>query len=265
MSKTGTWYTATDYLAPLLAGIGRTITSTIIGTGGLGLFVAGNDSVYFYDSINRQVNVWSANMTISHPVMMISTYCRDLFADENNTLYCSVTDLHQVVTKALTDPTNTLVTVAGTGCAGPASDQLYYPGGIFVRFNVGIYVADAFNNRIQRFSPGQMIATTLAGFGAPGTISLNHPMDVVLDGDGYVFIVDTENHRIIGSGPRGFRCVAGCMNASGSASNQLTRPQSMSFDSDGNIWVADTGNGRVQNFTVNNVSFGEHLRVEWNG
>ena len=263
MSKTGTWYAATEYPALVLAGIGRTITTTTIGTGGFGLFVAGNDNLYFYDYINRQVNVWTANMTISHPVMMISTYCRDLFADENNTLYCSVTDLHQVVTKALNDPTNTLVTVAGTGCAGSASDQLYYPGGIFVRFNVGIYVADAFNNRIQRFSPGQMSATTLAGFGAPGTISLNHPMDVVLDGDGYVFIVDTENHRIIGSGPRGFRCVAGCMNASGSASNQLTRPQSMSFDSDGNIWVADTGNGRFQNFTVNNVSSGRYLHVIW--
>ena len=76
-------------------------------------------------------------------------------------------------------------------------------------------------HRIQRFSPGSQNAATVAGTGAPGTVTLYYPRGVVLDGDGYLFIVDSNNNRIIGSGPDGFRCVAGCVNGSGSGSNQL--------------------------------------------
>ena len=186
--------------------------------------------------------------------MFISQFCRDLFVDQNNTLYCSVTDMHQVVAKSLDDPTNTFTMVAGTGCYGLASDQIASPAGIFVDMNVSLYVADKDNHRIQKFVYGSKYGTTVAGSGASGTINLNHPIDIVLDGNGYLFIADTCNHRIVRSGPYGFRCVAGCTGGSGSASNQLTYPHSLSFDSDGNIWVADTENHRIQKFILNNAS-----------
>ena len=256
VSNTGKWYAALYYGRPILAGSRESINTTTIGFSGFSLFVAGNDNVYFYDDDNKQVNVLLGNTTNSQPVMLIGTFCLDLFVDQNNTLYCSVTNMHEVVAKSLDEPMNTLVVAAGTGCAGSASDQLYYPGGIFVRSNFELYVADSNNNRIQRFNPGQMTASTLAGDGAPGTINLNHPIGVVLDGDDYLFIVDTNNHRIVRSGPNGYQCVAGCTNTSGSASNQLTYPQSLSFDSDGNMWIGDSGNGRIQKFALNNVSSG---------
>ena len=41
-----------------------------------------------------------------------------------------------------------------------------------------------------------------------------------MDGNGYLFIADKENHRIVGSGPNEFRCLIGCTE-SGSANNQL--------------------------------------------
>ena len=230
------------------------MNSTMISSGGYCLFVAGNENVYSYDDNNKQLNVWSANASNNQPVMFINTYCRDLFVDENNTLYCSITNMHHVVTKSLNDPTNTFATVAGTGCFGSDSDMLAYPVGLFVALNFSLYVADSNNHRIQHFLQGSKNATTVAGNGASGTFLLHDPMDVVLDGDGYLFIVDTNNHRIIRSGPYGFRCVVGCMETYGSASNQLTRPESMSFDNQGNIWVADTGNGRIQKFILNNAS-----------
>ena len=186
--------------------------------------------------------------------MVISTCCQALFVDQSNSLYCSVSDVHQIVTKSLNDPTNTLSIVAGTGCSGSGPDMLSIPSGIFVDLSSSFYVADRNNHRIQYFAYGNRNATTVAGNGASGTFYLNYPRDVVLDGNNYLFVVDTYNHRIIRSGPNGFRCVAGCMNTSGLASNQLTHPHSMSFDSDGNIWVADTDNGRIQKFILNNVS-----------
>ena len=77
-----------------------------------------------------------------------------------------------------------------------------------------------------------------------------------MDADGYLFIVDSSNHRIVGSGPGGFRCVVGCSGSSGPGSYQLNGPQTMSFDSDGNIFVADSGNGRLQKFLLAQNSCG---------
>lgn len=60
------------------------------------------------------------------------------------------------------------------------------------------------------FLPGQSVAITLAGFGANVHFTLNKPTSVVLDGDGYLFIVESQNHRIIRSVQNGFKCIVGC-------------------------------------------------------
>ena len=72
-------------------------------------------------------------------------------------------------------------------------NQISYmiPTESFVDISFDLYVADSVNNRIQRFSSGQMNATTVAGNGTSGTIFLKTPMDILLDGDGYLFIVDS--------------------------------------------------------------------------
>ena len=254
VTKTNRWYATVNGLSRIFTGIGGSVNSTITTNSGYSVFVAGNDNVYSYDDANMQVNVWLGNTTSHQPVMFIRDNCAALFVNLNNTLYCSVPEMHQVVAKSLDDPTNTLTIVAGTGCYGSASNLLAYQRGIFVDLNSSLYVADTGNNRIQRFSSGGMNASTVVGTGAPGTMILSSPMDIVLDGDGYLFIVDTGNNRIIGSGPNGFRCVVGCANASGSIPNGLMNPNSMSFDSDGNIWVADTGNGRIQKFMFRDAS-----------
>jgi hypothetical protein len=204
------------------------------------------DNGYYYGEVDR----WLLNATNSIPAMYITQSCYGLFIDINNTLYCSLQSLHQVVAKSLNDISNTLKIAAGTGCYGSASNMLYYPQGIYVDINFNLYVADLINSRIQRFQSGQLNAITVAGAGAPGTITLYNPTSVVLDADGYLFIVDYGNSRIIGSGPAGFRCVAGCSGASGSASNQLYNPQTMAFDSYGNIFVTDLDNGRIQKFVL---------------
>jgi hypothetical protein len=223
----------------------------------MSLFVTSAGDIYIDNgNLYGQVDKWSINATNSVPAMYVPTNCYGLFVDINNTLYCSLANLNQVVTKSLDDSSNTLRIVAGTGCYGSASTMLRSPNGIFVDINFKLYVADSNNNRIQLFRSGQLNATTLAGNGAPGTITLSYPTSVVLDVDGYLFIVDRNNHRIIGSGPTGFRCVIGCSGARGSASNQLYFPQTMAFDSYGNIFVTDTDNSRIQKFILATNSCG---------
>jgi sugar lactone lactonase YvrE len=126
-------------------------------------------------------------------------------------------------------------------------------------------VADSGNDRIQLFGLGQSYAITVAGNSLSGTtITLNGPTGIVLDGDGYLFIVDRGNNRIVGSGPYGFRCLVGCYSP-GKESNQLSQPFSLSFDIDGNMFVTDTGNNRIQKFVLLNNSLGKLNQLDFDG
>ena len=222
------------------------------------IFVSVEGDVYASNYPNSQVDRWLPNATSSLSAMSIYGHCYGLFIDINNVLYCSFGHFHFIVSTSLSIATGTLALVAGQSCSGSTSYLLSGPSGIFLDAATNLYVADWGNNRIQRFSPGQMNAITVAGSGAPGTITLNHPTGIVLDADGFTFIVDTDSNRIIGSDPLGFRCVVGCSNTTGSYSYQLNSPRTMAFDSLGNIWVADHGNNRIQKFPVLHGSCGKH-------
>lgn len=200
---------------------------------------------------NNRIDKWMLNATSSTPVMTVHGSCTGLFVLEiNNTLYCSLENQHHVVKVELDCENMTSITVAGTGCPGPVPNMLDHPHGIYIDMNLYLYVADTYNNRIQRFAPDQIDAKTVAGFGAPIYFILNRPTSVVLDADGYLFIVESENHRIIRSLPNGFQCLAGCSGRSGTESSQLHNPQTMTFDSDGNILVTDMNNHRIQKFIL---------------
>jgi DNA-binding beta-propeller fold protein YncE len=235
------------------------INFTKIISGGLNnpysLFVTIGGDIYVDNGYtNGQVDKWTSNATNSTPAMYVSSACFGLFIDVYDNLYCSMYFLHQVVMKSRNNSTNTSTIVAGTGCPGLISNMLFNPYGIFVDINLNLYVADYNNNRIQFFSGGQLSGTTIAGNGV--SISLAYPTGITLDGDGHLFIVDSDNSRVVGSGSNGFRCLVGC-SGSGSGSNQLAGPTALSFDSYGNMFVTDTGNDRIQKFLLATNSCGK--------
>ena len=194
-------------------------------------------------------------MTLLDSPMSIGTHCAGLFIDINNDLYCAQDDRQQVLKKSLNDPSKANIIAAGTGCAGSASHMLNAPNGIFVTENLNLYLADSGNDRIQLFRSEELNGTTVAGNGSIGTIALSGPAGVALDADGYLFIVDSGNSRIVGSGPYGFRCVVGCSGSFGPSATQLNNPGSLSFDIGGNMLVTDQGNSRIQKFLlVDNTS-----------
>ena len=206
---------------------------------------------------NNRIEKWTVNASNSITAMDVIGRCGGLFVDGYDSMYCSLPNFHQVVRRPIDTVDNSTVIVAGTGAYALGPDVLWSPYGIFVDIDLSLYVADAGNHRIQRFRSGQSNGTTVAGNGASGTITLSYATGVVLDGDGYIFISDHALHRIVGSGPRGFRCVAGCTGASGSAANQMMNPYDLSFDSYGNLYVADSNNYRIQKFVLAADAYGE--------
>ena len=191
---------------------------------------------------DNNIGKWLANLTGDQNVMYVAQHCHGLFIDGNNSLYCSMESSNQVVRQSLN--------VNGAN-QSVVADQLNNPHGIFVDFQFKLYVADTDNNRIRCFTYGNRSGVTLAGNGTTNTITLNEPTGVVLDADKNLFIVDMNNHRIIGQGPNGFRCVAGCFSSNPkNTPNQLNQPTALNFDSHGNIFVADSDNKRIQKFLL---------------
>jgi hypothetical protein len=213
------------------------------------IFVTTTGDIYVNnDNSTGQVDKRVLNTNNSTAVMQAGQVCYGLFVDLNDTLYCSMRDLHQVVTISLNSIYEVLTILVGKGCAGADPYKLNSPYGIFVDTNFDLYIADCGNNRIQKFQSNQINGTTVAG-----NNSLSCPTGVVLDGDSNLFIIDSGNHRIVRSQSNGLECLVGCNGGSGSEASQLSYPQNMAFDSYGNIYVTDRNNSRIQKFIVNNL------------
>ena len=229
-------------------------TNTIISSGlssPFSVFMSFDGDVYIDNGlVNGRVDKFTMNSNTSVPAMTVSSACYDLFIDQNNYLYCSLTSVHQVVRVLLSSGSTTTSVVAGTGSSGNTATTFNSQKGIYIDDNSNLYVADSGNNRIQTFASGQTSGTTVD----TGPVTLNNPTDVVVDKDGYLFIVDSSNHRIIGSDANGFRCIVACSGSAGTSTSDLSSPSSLSFDSFGNLYVIDINNSRVVKYTFQTTS-----------
>ena len=225
----------------------------------LGVFVSTAGDIYLsnndYPNYLR-VDVWRMNPNVYVNALQMGDQCYSIFLDTNGSLYCSASTSHRVIKRSVNSSDTQITVVAGTLYPGFLDSMLNIPWGIFVTTSLDLYVADCKNNRVQLFRSGQMNGSTVAGGEATGTTTLTHPRGLVLDADGYLFIVDSDRNRILASGPDGFRCLASCNVASGDGPHQFHVPYSMAFDSYGNYFVVDNSNHRVQKFLLTSNSCG---------
>ncbi|CAF1665264.1 unnamed protein product, partial [Adineta ricciae] len=122
------------------------------------LFVTNEEKIYvdtFYSSnvsVVSQIEVNSSWRVSSILRMNFCEQCFDIFVSENQTLFCSLSEQHQIISKSLLNRWNHLKIVAGTGSEGSTSTTLRNPRGIFLdENNSTLFVADCGNNRIQKF------------------------------------------------------------------------------------------------------------------
>lgn len=138
--------------------------------------------------------------------------------------------------------------IAGSDNYG--QDRLNGSDGIYKAANGDVYIADSYNHRIVKKAVGSSQFITVAGVnyvsGSDSSL-LNMPTDIVLDAQGSLYIVDSENHRIqkwaVGA-TSGITVAGG--NGAGNAANQLNTPHSICLDAQDNLYISDLNNHRVQ-------------------
>jgi len=132
------------------------------------------------------------------------------------------------------------------GRGGTGDGQFNSPRGIAVDESGDVYVADMYNDRIQKFT---LDGTFLTKWGSEGSGDgqFDLPQGIAVDRSGNVFVADTWNRRIQKFTADGtFLAKWG---SEGSGDGQFDRPQGIAVDGSGNVFVADRYNHRIQKFT----------------
>jgi trimeric autotransporter adhesin len=111
----------------------------------------------------------------------------------------------------LVDPKREVYVLAGNGSCGYSGDggratsaELNHPAGLAIDSQGNIYIADTFNNVIRKVDTSGTITTAagngkkgFSGDGGPATSAkMDRPQGVSIEGNGNMFIADTENNRI---------------------------------------------------------------------
>ncbi|CAF3522008.1 unnamed protein product [Rotaria sp. Silwood1] len=147
------------------------------------------------------------------------------------------------------------ITIAGsTGQKGNASNLLNVPFGLTLDSSTTLYIADGFNNRVQKYLRDESFGVTVAGQvdGSSNSTSsyLNFPSDVAVDSDGNIYVTDTFNYRVQlwTSGSSSGTLAAGT-GISGSTNDTLSIVYGIARDSSsGTLYISDTGNHRIMRY-----------------
>jgi hypothetical protein len=174
------------------------------------------------------------------------------------------------------DTAGNISTVAGNGGQGYSGDggaataaQLNTPTDVAVNAAGDLFIADLNNNVIRKVSAVNGKISTVAGNNASGSsgdggpatgASLNHPVSIVLDSAGNLYIADEYNSvirevsvttgridTVVGNHTQGYAGDGGS-----AASAQLNAPVSVRFDAAGNLYVSDIGAYVVRKVTAAN-------------
>jgi len=175
------------------------------------IFIDGTGNLYTGDNGNERLQKFPPNSSSSTNGITVAggngagiapNQFHDLGAiitDANGNIYVDDV-LNARIQKFPAGSTSTTngVTVAGGNGLGSAANQFDNPFGLAVDSNGNIYVADSYNDRVQKWAVGATMGITIAG-GTKGSAynQLNQPSAVFLDASGNnLYIADALNHRI---------------------------------------------------------------------
>jgi len=164
-------------------------------------------------------------------------------------------------------PNGVITTIAGNGPDYPGDGHPAVEGFLSdpqitqVDDDGVLYIADASNNRIRRVDQDGTI-TTIAGTGTAGfsgdggpatKAQLDFPSGVAIDGDGVVFVADSDNNRIRKIDEHGtITTVAGLGRAgyspdgAAATKSELSNPVDIALGENGDLFIAEFDTNRVR-------------------
>ncbi|CAF3027405.1 unnamed protein product, partial [Rotaria sp. Silwood2] len=138
------------------------------------------------------------------------------------------------------------VTVAGGYGEGDATNQLYWPGGLFVDDDQMIVIADYSNNRIIQWKIGDTNGKVVAGGNGAGKRldQLNGPIDVLIDKEtDSLIICDWQNRRVVRWSRR-----------SGTTQGEIlidnVDPCRLAMDDQRYLYISDTQKSEVRRYQI---------------
>lgn len=181
-----------------------------------------------------------------------------------STLLCALALMLTVCSTHYAVRAQLVTTFAGSPTSGYIDDTgvaaaFNQPVSVAMDRNRNIYVADAENHRIRRISTAGMVSTfagSLFGYidDTGSAARFNHPLGVVTDDSGYVYVSDSKNNAIRKISPAGVvRTLAGTGTAGSKdgAGDTATfnYPNGLAIDAARNIYVADASNNMIRKIT----------------
>jgi DNA-binding beta-propeller fold protein YncE len=179
--------------------------------------------------------------------------------DSVGNVYISSIACHWITRWAPNATTGVLIAGSPTGSSGSSSILLWNPYCLLLdEIESVIYVADRFNNRIQRFPlNGSRVGVTFAGGNNAGTAAnqLYNPTDIYRSKKGdFMYICDSENNRVQRwpmNGTSGVTVVGSSSGVAGRTPYQMNVPYALAFDADERyMYVVDSDNNRIQRFSL---------------
>jgi hypothetical protein len=203
---------------------------------------------------------------------------RGLAVDSAGNLYVADANNHRVLvfdtpftSDAVADKVWGQPSFTGVTCnnGGAGAGSLCSPWGVTLDSTGNLYVADAQNNRVLRFTGGRTgdttadqvlgqpdAVTTTCNTGGLSAQTLCSPRAIAFDASGNVYVADYSNSRVLVYTPspadttadRVFgqaSMTAGTCNNPSISNASLCNPGTVAVDSAGNVWIGDEGNSRV--------------------
>jgi DNA-binding beta-propeller fold protein YncE len=133
----------------------------------------------------------------------------------------------------------------GTGARGSDPSLLKGPQGMTIDSAGNIWVADAGNDRLQKFS-GEGKLLQVIGKSGSGEGDFHSPSGVAVGAKGNIYVADTGNKRIQVFSPKGM--FLGSFGKSGKQSGQFTEPVDLAVNDSELVYVVDRGNDRISKF-----------------
>jgi RHS repeat-associated protein len=132
------------------------------------------------------------------------------------------------------------------GAGGEENGQFNHPMYTTVDSSGNLWVADGYNNRVEKFSSS---GTFLAAYGSYGSseteVQFKEPVGIAINqSTGNVYVGDQNNNRVVEMSSSGK--LVRIIGKVGSGHGEFKEPNGIAIDPKGNIWVVDCGNNRIQ-------------------